>query len=92
MQPSYKFELVTPQGVAYSGEIEHALIPAEDGFVGVLANHAPYITSSSGGRLEVRETGGHEQKFLVGPGFFEVAANRATFLVQSFQNSAAQAA
>ncbi len=82
--PSYHLEVITPQGVAYQGEVTHTLIPAEDGFVGVLANHAPYVTSSSGGKLEVRETDGIEKKFRVGAGFFEVAKNQATFLTQSF--------
>ena len=80
----YKLEVITPQGVAYSGEVIHTLLPAENGFVGVLANHAPFVTSSSGGRLEVREKDGAEKKFKVGLGFFEVAHNKATFLVQSF--------
>ncbi len=81
--PSYKLDVITPQGVAYSGEVQHTLVPAENGFVGVLANHAPYVTSSSGGRLEIRETDGSEKKFQVGRGFFEIAHNKATFLVQS---------
>ena len=82
--PFYKLEIITPQGIAYSGEVTHTLVPAEDGFVGVLAHHAPYITSSPGGRLEIRETSGAEKKFQVGLGFFEVAHNNAIFLTQSF--------
>lgn len=84
MPPHYQLKIVTPQGVQYQGEVTHTLIPAEDGFVGVLANHAPYITSSLGGRLEVREKDGLEKKFVVGTGFFEVTNNQATFLTQSF--------
>ena len=83
MQPSYHIQVVTPQGIAYDGEAVHTLIPAEDGFVGVLANHAPYVTSSPGGRFEIREKDGQEKKFRVGPGFFEVAKNQATFLTLS---------
>jgi F-type H+-transporting ATPase subunit epsilon len=81
---AYHLDVITPQGVAYSGEVEHTLLPAEDGLVGVLSNHAPYVTSSPGGRLEIRESAGSEKKFQVGIGFFEVAHNRATFLTQSF--------
>ncbi len=81
---AYKLDVITPQGLAYSGEVVHTLVPSEDGFVGVLSHHAPYVTSSPGGRLEVREAGGAEKKFQVGLGFFEVARNHATFLVQSF--------
>ena len=81
---TYKIKVLTPQGPAYSGEAVHCLVPFEVGFVGILANHAPYVISSPGGRFEVRETGGTEKKFMVGPGFFEVTHNQATFLTQSF--------
>ncbi len=81
---TYKLQVLTPQGLAYQGEAIHTLVPGEDGFVGVLANHAPYVTSSAVGRFEVREASGTEKKFQAGPGFFEVAFNQATFLTQSF--------
>ena len=81
---AYKLDIITPQGIAYSGEVVHTLLPAEDGLVGVLANHAPYVTSSPGGPLQIREAGGTEKKFQIGVGFFEVAHNKATFLTQSF--------
>ena len=84
MSPYYKLHVITPQGVAYTGEVLHSSVPAEDGFVGILANHAPYITSSPGGQLEVREKDGREKNFKVGLGFFEVVKNQATFLTQSF--------
>ncbi len=81
---SYKLNVLTPQGQAFSGEAVHCLVPSENGFVGILAHHAPYVTSSPGGVLEVQEPGGLQKKFNVGPGFFEVAHNQATFLTQSF--------
>lgn len=80
----YHLDVITPQGVAYSGDVLHTLLPGENGFIGVLANHAHYVTSSSGGRLEVREKDGTEKKFKVGAGFFEVARNKAVLLTQSF--------
>ena len=89
MPAFYQLQVVTPQGIAYTGEVVHSLVPAVDGFVGVLANHAPYVTCSAGGRFEVREKEGQEKKFRVGAGFFEVARNKATFLVQSFSAAAA---
>ena len=88
--PSYGLKIITPQGTSYEGEVTHSLIPVENGFVGVLAHHAAYVTSSPGGRLQVREKAGEEKKFRVGTGFFEVSKNQATFLVQTFQESPAQ--
>ncbi|MDP3919287.1 MAG: hypothetical protein Q8R76_00550 [Candidatus Omnitrophota bacterium] len=86
MPAFYQVKVITPQGVSYTGEASHCLIPGERGFVGVLANHAPYVTSSPGGRFEVSEKDQREAKtFEVGPGFFEVAHNQAIFFTQSFQ-------
>ena len=82
--PSYQLKIITPQGVVYTGSVTHSRVPVENGSVGVLANHAPYITASSGGLIEVREAGGEEKTFEVGTGFFEVRHNDATFLTQSF--------
>ena len=82
---SYPFEILTPRGKFFSREIVHALIPAEDGFVGVLGNHAPYVTSSPGGKLEARLPSGETQSFRVGSGFFQVAENKAFFLTQSVE-------
>jgi len=89
MRPVYRLQIITPQGAAYKTDAIHTFLPAEDGFVGVLANHAPYVTSVAGGRLEVSERGGVTKKFQVGSGFFEVAGNEAVLLTQSFANSEA---
>ena len=87
--PYYQLQVVTPQGRAFEGDVVHARVPVPNGSVGVLANHAPYITSSLGGTLEIREKDGQEKKFAVGPGFFEVRRNKAIFLTQSFNTETA---
>ena len=86
MLPHYRLQIITPQGIAYLGDVVHTLIPAQDGFVGVLANHASYVTSSSGGLIEVREKNLAEKKFRIGPGFFSISKNQASFLTQSFES------
>ncbi|MBI3316873.1 MAG: F0F1 ATP synthase subunit epsilon [Candidatus Omnitrophica bacterium] len=85
MEPFYELKVLTPKGAVYAGQVIHALVPAEDGFIGVLANHAPYVSSSSGGRFEVRERNDHLIKFRAGAGFFEVANNQATFFTQTWE-------
>lgn len=83
MPASYQLKIVTPQGVAYEGTVFHTFLPAENGFVGVLAHHAPYLVSSRGGKLVVKESIGLEKDFTVGPGFFEVNHDQAVFLTQT---------
>ena len=83
--PSYSIKIITPQGIAHDGLAAHTSVPVEKGFVGVLANHAPYLVSSEGGRLTIREPNNVERGFRVGPGFFEVNDNAAVFLTQTCQ-------
>lgn len=89
--PAYSLKIITPQGIAYEGTAVHTFLPVENtrlpdvghGFVGVLANHAPYLVSSRGGKMVVQNMPGIEKTFQVGPGFFEVHHNHAVFLTQS---------
>ena len=83
---TYPFEILTPRGRIFSEQVIHALVPAEDGFVGVLANHTAYMTSSPGGRVEVRLESGETRPFQVGPGFFQFFRNEAFFLTQSVES------
>ena len=84
-EKKYALEILTPRGRLFSGEVTHALVPAEDGFVGILANHTTYTTSSPGGNFEVRFPSGKTQLFKVGPGFFHIQKNDAFFLTQSVE-------
>lgn len=83
---TYQLEVLTPRGRFFSGEVVHTLVPAEDGFVGVLADHTSYVTSSPGGRLEIRLPSGQTRPLRVGPGFFEILKNQAFFLAQSVES------
>ena len=83
---SYSLQILTPRGRFFAGEVVHTRVPAEDGFVGVLANHTAYVTSSPGGRLEIRLPSGETQGFRVGTGFFQVLKNEAFFLTPSIES------
>ena len=84
---SYQLQIITPQGKVYEGQVEHAEVPAEYGFVGVLSNHAPLLVSSAGGKLTLREKGGKVVTFTVGSGFFETRKNQAVFMAESFSEN-----
>jgi len=83
MAASYSLKIITPQGIAYDGTVVHTFLPTENGFVGVLAHHAPYLVSSKGGKLVAKESIGLEKDFQVGSGFFEVNHDQAVFLTQT---------
>jgi F0F1-type ATP synthase epsilon subunit len=83
MAAHYSLKIITPQGIAYEGTVVHTFLPTENGFVGVLAHHAPYLVSSKGGKIVATESIGLAKDFQVGPGFFEVNHDQAVFLTQT---------
>ena len=73
------FELVSPEKLVFSGEVEQVDLPGAEGDCGVLAGHAPFVTTLRPGILTVHGAGG-EQKIVVLGGFAEVSAEGLTVL------------
>ena len=73
------FELVSPEKLVFSGEVEQVDLPGVEGDFGVLAGHAPFVTTLRPGILTVHGAGG-EQKIVVLGGFAEVSAEGLTVL------------
>ena len=76
------FELVSPEKLVFSGEVEQVDVPGADGDFGVLAGHAPMVTTLRPGVLTVKAAGG-EQKIVVLGGFAEVSAKGLTVLADT---------
>lgn len=78
---NFHFELVSPEKLLFSGEVAQVDVPGAEGDFGVLAEHAPMVTTLRPGILTVYGAGG-EQKIVVLGGFAEVAAGRLTVLAE----------
>ena len=76
------FELVSPEKLVFSGEVEQVDVPGAEGDFGVLAGHAPMVTTLRPGVLTVKSAGG-EQKIVVLGGFAEVSAKGLTILADT---------
>jgi F-type H+-transporting ATPase subunit epsilon len=76
---NFHFELVSPEKLLFSGEVEQVDVPGIEGDFGVLAEHAPMVTTLRPGILTVHGAGG-EQKIVVLGGFAEVSADGLTVL------------
>jgi F-type H+-transporting ATPase subunit epsilon len=70
---SLHFELVSPEKLLFSGEVEQVDVPGAEGDFGVLANHAPMVATLRPGILTVHDADG-ERKIVVLGGFAEVSA------------------
>lgn len=86
MPPLYSINIKTPLKIAYEGKVESLVAPAPAGYVGVLANHAPFITTLVPGKIILRDDSGVTVTFKsTGPGLMEVLANNATLLLDSVE-------
>jgi F-type H+-transporting ATPase subunit epsilon len=75
---TFHFDLVSPEQLVFSGEVEHVVVPGTEGEFGVLAGHAPLIAMLKPGILKV--LGPNEQRILVVGGFAEVGPEGLTVL------------
>ncbi len=80
MAVTFHITLLTPERTVYEGEAVHLLAPGREGYLGVLAHHAPLLTSLKPGNLAVRTPDGVEHVFRTPGGFLEVSANRVLVL------------
>jgi F-type H+-transporting ATPase subunit epsilon len=79
---NFHFELVSPQKLLFSGDVEQVDVPGAEGEFGVLADHAPMVTALRPGILTVHGAGG-AQKIVVLGGFAEVSADGLTVLADA---------
>lgn len=76
---TFHFELVSPERLLFSGEVDQVDVPGAEGDFGVLADHAPLVTIVRPGLLTVHRGGDREQIVVLG-GFAEVSARGLTVL------------
>jgi F-type H+-transporting ATPase subunit epsilon len=75
------FELVSPEKLVFSGEVQQVDVPGAEGDFGVLENHAPTVATLRPGILTVHGAGGAQQIVVLG-GFAEVSASGLTVLAE----------
>ncbi len=81
----FKLSVVTPIAVYFEGEVSSIVAPGSDGYLGILSNHAPLITSLEPGLLTIKDEKQGETEFAIGGGFLEVSNNKATILAESIE-------
>lgn len=77
---NFQLELVSPEKLLLSREVEMAIIPAAEGEMGVLPGHAPMMVTLRGGVISVTENGQVTDRLFVAGGFAEVTPERCTVL------------
>ncbi|WP_372736075.1 ATP synthase F1 subunit epsilon [Nocardioides sp.] len=86
-EKSFELEIVTPERSVYKGRAKSLVLPAADGLMGVLPNHAPIVAVLDIGPVKVEEEGGRVITLMVSDGFFEMADNKARILADVGEES-----
>jgi F-type H+-transporting ATPase subunit epsilon len=76
---TFHFDLVSPEKLAFSGEVDQVDVPGMEGDFGVLAGHAPVVAAIRPGILTITAGGAH-QKIIVLGGLAEVSDKGLTVL------------
>lgn len=78
----FKLSIYTPEKAVFEGNTVSLIVPAEKGYLGVLANHAPLIASLKCGKIIIKKNSGETVTVAPsGKGFLEVDKNEVTILL-----------
>jgi len=78
----FTFELVSPEKLLFSGDVEEVVIPGTEGDFAVLKDHAPVISALRPGVLSFKDAKGEKQTLFVRVGFADVSANGLIVLAE----------
>ena len=83
MAEAFKFELVSPERLLVSAQVESVIIPGTDGEMTVMARHAPLMSTIKPGVVTVKPVSGAEERYVVFGGFADILPDGCTLLAES---------
>lgn len=79
---TFPFELVSPERLVFSGQVTEVIVPGSEGEFGVLAGHAPFVSTLKPGVLTILGDGAPKKLFVRG-GFAEANPTGLTVLAET---------
>jgi F-type H+-transporting ATPase subunit epsilon len=77
-----QLEIVTPERLAYSDEVDAVQLPGSEGELGVLPHHAPLVSTLGVGELRIRK-GSTEESFAIVGGFLQVLPDHVVVMAET---------
>jgi F-type H+-transporting ATPase subunit epsilon len=81
MTDKIAFDLVSPERLLLSDDADMVTIPATEGYMGVMAGHAPVVSTLRPGMIDVLKDG-VDSRFFIRGGFAEVSPTKVTILAE----------
>ena len=75
-------EIVTPERLAFSEEVDSVQVPGIEGELGILPHHAPLVSMLGVGELRIRR-GGTEESFAIVGGFLQVRPDKVVVMAET---------
>ena len=75
-------EIVTPERLAFSEEVDSVVLPGGEGELGILPHHAPLVSTLGIGELRIRR-GGEEELFAIAGGFVQVRPDKVVVMAET---------
>jgi F-type H+-transporting ATPase subunit epsilon len=76
-----QLEIVTPERLAYSDEVDQVVVPGSEGELGILPHHAPLLAMLGVGELRIKK-GGTEESFAIAGGFVQVRPDKVVVMAE----------
>ena len=81
--PAFHFELVAPERLVFSGDVESVVVPGTEGEFTVLKDHAPVVSALRPGIIVIEETPAAIKRLFVRGGYAEIAPSGLTILADN---------
>jgi len=81
---TFELEIITPEQKVFQGTTHSLIVPAKKGYLGVMAEHAPFICLLDEGEITVRKDKG-ELSFQISKGFMETTPKKTIILADNIK-------
>lgn len=82
----FNLEIITPLQIIYQQQVKHIRMPGTEGYFGILAGHAPFITTLRVGEIKV-DLENETKYFATSGGTVEVLPHSVTVLVETAEEA-----
>jgi F-type H+-transporting ATPase subunit epsilon len=81
MADKITFDLVSPERLLLSKPVDMVTVPGTEGYMGVMAGHAPLVSTLRAGMIDMQDNG-QDTRFFIRGGFAEINATKITVLAE----------
>lgn len=81
----YHLQVLTPEQIMFDDEVIALIAAGEQGYLGVLSNHASLITSLRAGVLIITDKNNKKIYYNASAGFLEVHKNKASIIIETLE-------